>query len=960
MHPTLKQIRKRTGQIVPFDESKIQNAVQKAFFDIFAEQRVRDAEAVTNLVAADLDERSRSVGDTYIPSVEEVQDLVERALMQTGFYAVAKAYIVYRYEHAKLRQEKQEEVQEKIENREFIVSIPGGGHMSITRDFMATMFRKSARGIEKDIDVGALVEQAEREMYEGMSMRDVTHTIALVARSFIERDTAYSLFASRLALELSVYPDMMEMTDPSDPRFVPAYQNGFIATIAKGVELKLLDPRMASFDLPRLAATLVPERDDLLRYLGTSTLMDRYLIRDKRDRTRSIFLEAPQMMWMRVAMGLALLEEHKDDRAIEFYHLMSQLRYIPSTPTLFNAGTPHSQLSSCYLGVVGDDLHSIFKSYEDYSHMAKFDGGVGYSWTKLRATGARVKSTGVDSNGAIPFLKILDSTVVCINRSGRRRGACAVYLEPWHADIEDFIELRKNTGDERRRTHDTNTALWIPDEFMKRVRDDQPWTLFSPDETPDLPELFGAAFSKRYAEYEEKAKRGEMRIAREIRAKDLWKRVLTQLFETGHPWVTFKDSSNVRSPQDHVGTIHNSNLCTEITLNNAPDDEVAVCNLGSINLMTHMVDGKLDEARIKETATLAMRMLDNVVDLNYYPIPETRKSNMRHRPVGLGIMGFQDALFLQNISFDSEETVRFADESMEMISYYAILASAELARERGAYETFKDSKWDRGIFPVDTLDVLEKERGETIPLSRTEKLNWTPVREAVKKYGMRNSNCMAMAPTATIANIAGCSPTIEPIYKNIYVKANISGDFIVMNDYLIEDLKKEGLWNHEMLEIIKGADGNLDLVSSIPTWIKEKHKEVFAIDPLHLVRVAAHRAKWVDQSQSFNVFFSGTSGAKLSEVYHEAWKLGMKTTYYLRTLGASSVEKSTVELGKQQATPKIERTIAQEAVENIRAEIAATAVEPNPAFAMVSATPMPAKPVLQLCKLDDPECLSCQ
>lgn len=960
MHPVLKQIRKRNGQIVPFDASKIQIAVQKAFFDIFAEQRVRDAEAVTNLVAADLDERSNTVGDSYVPSVEEVQDLVERALMQTGFYAVAKAYIVYRYEHAKRRQEQQEQVQEKISNREFIVSIPGGGHMSITRDFMAVMFRKSARGMEKEIDIDALVEQAEREMYEGMSMRDVTHTIALVARSFIERDTAYSLFSSRLALELSVYPDMMDITDPADERFVPAYHDAFMTSIAKGIELKLLDPRMAAFDLPRLAAAIVPERDDLLRYLGTSTLMDRYLVRDKRDRNRSVFLEAPQMMWMRVAMGLALLEEKKDDRAIEFYQLMSQLRYIPSTPTLFNAGTPHSQLSSCYLGVVGDDLHSIFKSFEDYSHMAKFDGGVGYSWTKLRATGARVKSTGVDSNGAIPFLKILDSTVVCINRSGRRRGACAVYMEPWHADIEDFIELRKNTGDERRRTHDTNTALWIPDEFMKRVRDDQPWTLFSPDETPDLPELFGAAFSKRYAEYEEKAKRGEMRIAREIRAKDLWKRVLTQLFETGHPWVTFKDSSNVRSPQDHMGTIHNSNLCTEITLNNAPDDEVAVCNLGSINLMTHMNNGKLDEALIKETATTAMRMLDNVVDLNYYPIPETRKSNMRHRPVGLGIMGFQDALFLQNISFDSEETVRFADESMEMISYYTILASTELARERGAYETFTGSKWDRGIFPVDTLDLLEQERGESIPLPRTAKLDWTPVRDAVKKYGMRNSNCMAMAPTATIANIAGCSPTIEPIYKNIYVKANISGDFIVMNDYLIEDLKKEGLWNNEMLEIIKGADGNLGLISSIPLWIKEKHKEVFAIDPIHLVRVTAHRAKWVDQSQSFNVFFSGTSGSKLSEVYHEAWKLGVKTTYYLRTLGASSVEKSTVELAKQQASPKIERTAAQEAVESIREEIAAAAIEPNPAFAMVSATPTPAKPVLQLCKLDDPECLSCQ
>jgi ribonucleoside-diphosphate reductase alpha chain len=587
--------------------------------------------------------------------------------------------------------------------------------------------------------------------------------------------------------------------------------------------------------------------------------------------------------------------------------------------------------------------------------MAKRDGGVGYSWSKLRATGAQVKSTGVDSNGVIPFLKILDSTVVCINRSGRRRGACAVYLEPWHADVESFIELRKNTGDERRRTHDLNTALWIPDLFMKRMRDDAEWSLFSPDETPDLVELYGAAFEKRYAEYEAQGKEGRLRMFRQVRAKDLWKKILTQLFETGHPWITFKDASNVRSPQDHVGVIHNSNLCTEITLPTQADDEVAVCNLGSVNLAEHITGTKFDERKIAETVTIAMRMLDNVIDLNLYPIPETKKSNLRHRPVGLGLMGFQDALFLQNLTFDSPECIAFADYSMEVISYHAILASTQLAAERGAYETFPGSKWDRGILPVDTLDTLAHERGEDVPVSRDTKLDWSLVRRAIREHGMRNSNCMAMAPTATIANIAGCFPTIEPIYKNIYVKSNISGEFIIVNPYLIADLKSEGLWNDEMLEIIKGVDGNLDLVSSIPTWIKERHKEVFAIDPETLVRAAAYRGKYVDQSQSLNIFFSGTSGGKLSDVYMRAWEMGVKTTYYLRTVGASGVEKSTVELTKQQLTPTVSgqhRAAAERAVAEVKQDIEEQKTVP------VSA-PVPA-PELKLCKIDDPNCEACQ
>ncbi|MBP9771512.1 MAG: ribonucleoside-diphosphate reductase subunit alpha [Candidatus Pacebacteria bacterium] len=955
MHPILREIRKRRGQVVPFEQEKIVHAVSKAFEGATGDKHEKDSDIVMDIVVADLVARAGTMGETYVPSVEEVQDLVERALMQRGFFDVAKSYIVYRYEHQKIREEKQDEVQEKIEKREFFVTTPSGTRITISRDFVRGIFSASARDLAADINLDELVMQSEREMYEGMSMRDVAHTVALVARSFIERDPAYATLASRLSLELSIYPDCMDITTPGVKGFEDAYRAGFKQSIARAVELELLDPRMMGFNLDVLATNLDPNRDNLLKYLGTETLSDRYLIRDKTNRKRHIFLEAPQMMWMRIAMGLALTEQNKEERAVEFYNLLSTLRYVPSTPTLFHAGGVRSQLSSCFLGVVDDDLHSIFKSYEDYANMARYDGGIAYAWTKLRATGALIKSTHIDSNGVVPFLKILDSTVVGINRSGRRRGACAVYLEPWHADVEEFIELRKNTGDERRRTPELNTALWIPDVFMQRVRDDGMWTLLSPDEAKDLTELYGSAFTKRYEEYEEKAAKGELRIGRQMRARDLWKKVLTQLFETGHPWITFKDSSNIRSPQDHVGVVHNSNLCTEITLNNSADDEVAVCNLGSINLATHIRNGKLDEAMIKETTTAAMRMLDNVIDLNYYSIKETKKSNMRHRPVGLGIMGFQDALFLQNINFESEECVEFADASMEMISYYSILASSELAAERGAYETYKGSKWDRGIFPVDTLKMLGDDRGDVIPVSLTGKLDWSVVRASVAKHGMRNSNCMAMAPTATIANIAGCFPTIEPIYKNIYVKANIAGDFIIVNTYLVDDLKKEGLWNSEMIEMIKGADGDLTRISSIPTWIKEKHKEVFMIDPAHLVKVTAYRAKWIDQSQSFNIFFSGTSGAKLSDVYQLAWQMGVKTTYYLRTLAASGIEKSTVTLDKQQLESTIkERNVAQEAVDSIKAELAAS--DPVPVTASVA----PAQGALKLCKIDDPTCESCQ
>ncbi len=946
---TLTQIRKRMGQVAPFDSQKINRAVEKAFFAITGDPHTSDADAVAKSVVERLEERSHSMGEQYVPSVEDVQDLVEVGIMQRGFFDVAKAYIVYRYEHTKVRVQKQEEVRQKIEKREFVVTNNDGTAVLFPPEMIRTMFLHASHGFEEVVALDTLVEQAQRELFDGMTMRDVTNTLVLVARSFIERDPAYSFVASRLLLRGIVYEDAMGTVPEDEAAFTAAYRDTFAKNIRLAVAQGILDERMLSFDLAKVAAGIDPKRDELLKYLGTQTLFDRYFIKDKTNHKQHRFLETPQFMWMRVAMGLALNETQKEDRALSFYNLMSTLRYVPSTPTLFNSGTKFSQLSSCYLGVVDDDLHSIFKSYEDYAHMARLSGGVAYSWTKLRGTGAIVKSTGVTSNGVISFLKILDSTVVGINRSGRRRGACCVYLEPWHIDVEDFIELRKNTGDERRRTHDLNTALWIPDLFMKRIRDNDEWTLFSPDEVSDLPETYGHDFENRYIAYEKKADEGRIVLFKRVKARDLWKKILTQLYETGHPWITFKDAGNARSPLDHVGVIHNSNLCTEIELPNAPDKEVAVCNLGSINLGKHIVNGVLDEAMIRETTTTAMRMLDNIIDLNYYPIPETRNANLRHRPVGLGVMGLQDALYKLDLSFDSEEAVAFSDKSLEMISYYAILSSSELARERGVFQSYQGSKWDRGLLPVDTLDVLERERGEALFIDRKTTMNWEPVRDSIKKYGMRNSNCMALAPTATISNIAGCFPTIEPIYKNIYVKSNISGTFIVVNDYLIEDLKKEGLWNQEMLELLKGNEGNVAHISAIPQRMKDKYKEVFAIDQQWLIKAAASRGKWIDQSQSLNIFYSGTSGAELSNIYQYAWQTGLKTTYYLRSLGATAIEQSTITLDKQQNLEKREKE-AIEAISEIKEEIVAK--EPVLVGQRTGE--------LKLCKIDDPTCESCQ
>lgn len=896
----LQTIKKRNGEVVAFEPAKIESAIKKAFIAVTRDENALVARHVMELVTKEL-ELEAITREGYVPSVEHTQDLVEKNIMAAGFFDVAKHYIIYRFEHQKKRDEIKQETLEKVEEGGLFITKRNGTRERFQINKVRTSLSFIIHGYEKEINVEQIVAQVKQEIYEGMSTQEIRKALIMTTRSMIEQDPAYSYLASRMVLQqidIDILGASLDYT-----RIEDQYRESFIKGILFGVEKKYLDDRMKNFDLNRLAAAIVRKRDELFMYLGSQTLYERYLVRDV-EGTGAIY-ENIQGFWMRVAMGVALSEKELDrtSRAIEFYEAMSTLRFVPSSPTLFHAGTKHPQLSSCYLNLVGDSLESIFKVYSDNAQLSKWAGGIGTSWSSLRASGALVKKSGIKSNGIIPFLKVANDVTVAINRSGRRRGATCVYLENWHYDVEEFLELRKNTGDDRRRTHDMDTALWISDLFMKRVQDDGDWTLFSPDEALELPESYGQAFENHYTRYEALAREGKMKVTKTMKARELWRKMVTMLYETGHPWITWKDPSNIRSPQDHAGIVHSSNLCTEITLNTSLE-ETAVCNLGSLNYQRLMRDGKFDTDLVAVTARTAMRMLDNVIDVNFYPTIEAERSNFRHRPVGLGIMGFHDALYMMNINFDSDEAVCFADESMELISYHAILASADLARERGAYATFKGSKWDRGIFPVDTVQLLEETRGVEIPILKTGRLDWTPVREAVKQFGMRNSNCMAMAPTATISNIVGSVPTIEPIYKNIYVKSNMNGEFIIINPYLVTDLKKENLWDFEMIGMLKYHDGSVKDIPSIPAHLKDKYKEVFEIDPSWLIKSAAHRGKWIDQSQSLNIYFAGTSGRELASIYEYAWSLGLKTTYYLRSLGASQVEKSTVNTAEFGSTHK--------------------------------------------------------
>lgn len=888
------QIKKRNGQIAIFDRMRIYQAISKASSSAEGEIPVEQIDILVDGVVAGLEELFAG----EIPDVESTQDLVERALMQGGFYKTARSFIIYRDTHKSLREAAQSE---KLEHAGINVTLSDGSTVQYGFPTIIKAFVEAGQELD-GINIEELAEYAKANIYDGMSEDEFDDALIMTAKSRIEQDPAYDGLAARL-LQKKMYKEVLGAVETSEVD--QAYRTVFKTFIETGIKNKLLHKEMSGFDLDKLADALQPERDKLVDYMGLQTLYSNYFLRPERE--SKIVLEVPQICWMRISMGMALNED-KTKRtavAIEFYDILSTKRYTPSSPTLFNSGTAWPQMSSCYLNTVEDDLDHIFKVYRDNALMSKFSGGIGTDWTNIRSTGALIKTINIPSQGVVPFLKIANDVTVAIARSGRRIGATCVYLENWHLDYEDFLELRKNTGDERRRTHDMNTAGWIPDLFMKRVEANEQWTLFSPEEVPELHHIYGKEFERKYTEYEKQADAGNIRQFRRVSALQLWRKMLTMLFETGHPWITFKDACNVRSPQDHVGMVHNSNLCTEITLNNSRD-ETAVCNIGSVNLATHIKAGKLDREKLAETVKTAVRMLDNVIDITFYPTKENETANQRHRPIGLGIMGFQDALYMLGLDFESDKAIAFADESMEFVSYHAIMASSELAREKGAYSTYKGSKWDRGIFPLDSLDLLEKERGIKIDVRRTSKLDWKPVRSLVKKYGMRNSNTMAIAPTASISNINGCYPCIEPIYKNLYVKSNMNGEFTVINPYLVADLKKLNLWGPEMVQKLKFHDGSVQKINEIPEDIRRKYKEVFEIDPMALIRITAHRGKWLDQSQSFNIFVSGISGKQLSDIYLYAWRMGLKTTYYLRSLAISQVEKSTVNAAEVGATHKRE------------------------------------------------------
>ena len=931
---------KRTGEVVEFDRARIAEAIRKAVGAVGKDVSDDSVEDMSDAISDEV--RTRFLD--FYPNVENIQDIVEKHLVRAQHYEIAKAYILYRAERQKIRDEARERAIESAKLGKLTVRKRDGRTQLLNIRKIDETLRRHAKGLGDAVDADALVREVIKNVYDEVDTADIDKAMVLASASFIEKDPDYSWLAARLQLQ-RIEKEFFGRSISEDERD-GLYRKAFQSSIRNHVEAGTLDSALLDFDLDRLAAAIRPERDYLFQYLGIQTLSERYFLR-----IGERVAEMPQTFWMRVAMGLAIEEEQREDWAIEFYELLSRLLYVASTPTLFHAGTPHPQLSSCYLTTVEDDLRHIFKCLGDNSQLSKWSGGIGNDWSNVRATGAAIKSTKVESQGVIPFLKIANDVTMAINRSGKRRGATCAYLETWHYDIYDFLDLRRNTGDERRRTHDMNTANWIPDLFMKRVEEDGEWTLFSPDETPDLHHLYGRRFEERYREYEARADRGEMNLHRKVQARALWRKMLTMLFETGHPWITFKDACNVRSPQDHVGVIHSSNLCTEITLNTSAD-ETAVCNLGSINLSRHVVEGRLDHELLSRTVRIAIRMLDNVVDINFYPTEEARRSNMRHRPIGLGLMGFQDALFQLDHSFESEEALDLADATHELIAYNAILASSQLARERGAYESFPGSKWDRGIFPQDTIELLEAERGMEVDVSRQSRLDWSPVREHVREHGMRNSNTMAIAPTATISNISGCFPCIEPIYKNIYVKANISGEFTIVNSYLIEDLKRLDLWNEEMLEQLKYYDGRVSSIAAVPRELRDKYKEAFEIDPVWALRLTAARGKWIDQSQSHNVFLTGTSGKKLSEVYVSAWKMGLKTTYYLRTLAATQIEKSTLDASKYGFTQSREHVPmaaspgrqAPPRVEEPRHGGNGSIGQPEP----------------QLCRIDDPDCEACQ
>jgi ribonucleoside-diphosphate reductase alpha chain len=885
------RIIRRNGAVVGFEPSKISIAVTKAFLAVnggqgAASARVRElVEQLTSNVVAALVRRQPNGGTFHI---EDIQDQVELSLMRSGEHDVARAYVLYRAKRMEERSQQQTGAKATVAGTELFVT-EDGQRRALDMDQVRNLITAACIGLEKHVDAEAILAETVKNLYDGVPVEELHKSAILAARALMEKDPAYSQVTARLLMHTirkEVFGKEVAQAD------APAeYLEYFPKFIKKGIEADLLDAKLAQFDLKTLGEALKPERDLQFGYLGLQTLYDRYFLH-----VRDIRIEMPQAFYMRVAMGLALNEVNREARAIEFYNLLSSFDFMSSTPTLFNSGTQRSQLSSCYLTTVADDLDGIYEAIKENALLAKYAGGLGNDWTPVRSLGAHIKGTNGKSQGVVPFLKVVNDTAVAVNQGGKRKGAVCAYLETWHMDIEEFLDLRKNTGDDRRRTHDMNTANWIPDLFMKRVMEKGDWTLFSPSDAPDLHDKVGKAFEEAYTGYEAKAARGELRLFKKIQALDLWRKMLSMLFETGHPWITFKDPCNIRSPQQHVGMVHSSNLCTEITLN-TNESEIAVCNLGSVNLPAHMKDGKLDHAKLQKTINTAMRMLDNVIDINYYAVKKARDSNLRHRPVGLGIMGFQDCLHMMRLPYASKAAVEFADTSMEAVCYHAYWASTELAEERGRYSSYRGSLWDRGILPQDSLKLLAEERGGYLEADMSESLDWTELRGRIKEFGMRNSNCVAIAPTATISNIIGVSACIEPTYQNLYVKSNLSGEFTEINEYLVRDLKARGLWDEVMISDLKYFDGSLAKIDRIPQDLRDIYATAFEVEPSWLVEAASRRQKWIDQAQSLNIYMAGASGKKLDETYKLAWLRGLKTTYYLRTIGATHTEKSTSKTG---------------------------------------------------------------
>ena len=884
---------RRNGTLSPFDPSKISVAIRKAFIAVEgtgAEASQRIHAAVESLAAQIVAALLRRNHGTQPISIEDVQDQVELALMRSGEHKVARAYVLYREERAQQRRVHETEAPQAA-TLQFNVKLPNGSTEPLDERRILNAIADACRGLD-GVSAEDVMAEVRRNVYDGIQLHELGLAQTMAARTLVERDPNYAYVSARLLLN-NLRAEAIGFVMPTNAVTTQAqnnisYAEYFPEYVRKAIEVNFLDKELASFDIARLASALRPERDELFQFLGLQTLYDRYFL--QKDGVR---FELPQAFFMRVAMGLAMREIDRDSRAIEFYELLSSFDFMCSTPTLFNAGTLRPQLSSCFLTTIDDHLDGIFKAIKDNALLAKYSGGLGNDWTPVRGLGAHIGGTNGQSQGIVPFLKVANDTAIAVNQGGKRKGAVCAYLETWHIDVEEFLDLRKNTGDERRRTHDMNTANWVPDLFFERVEADGPWTLFSPDEATDLHDLYGKAFADRYAYYEAKAARGEMKVTRTVRAVDLWRRMLSMLFETGHPWITFKDPCNLRSPQQHMGVVHSSNLCTEITLNTNLR-EVAVCNLGSVNLANHVNAKGLDAGRLERTVTTAMRMLDNVIDINYYTIPEARNSNLRHRPVGLGLMGYQDALYTLNIPFSSEAAVRFADTSMEHLSYYAISASVDLAAERGRYATFEGSLWSKGILPIDSVELLQQNRSHTLQLDRSSSLDWTGLRQRVMATGMRNSNTMAIAPTATISNICGVTQSIEPTYQNLFVKSNMSGDFTVVNAALVRDLKARGLWDEVMVSDLKYFDGSLGAIERVPEELKTLYATSFEIEPTWLIQSAARRQKWIDQAQSLNLYIAQPNGRKLDSLYREAWHAGLKTTYYLRSRSATHVEKSTM------------------------------------------------------------------